>query len=1615
MFCSLRLRISGSSAVMKKQTVPELRKCLRDLGLPSTGNKAVLIKRLGGIIHCSENHTTTNCTQYFDANDDRIAKSPNERNERTQEKTSISSRASSPNSTVQARTSTPNDVQTEKTATEIAELRRQQIEWTADRKRLVEEIAAMKRVYQPKPALAGGDRGSAAPKVPTAPTVSFANTTSTAPRTSATTAPTTSSYTSMPYNRQQSHVADYCCQPQYNAAPYPYGMNMFQPQYASYANVQWPIQSPYAPYATNVQWPTQTSYGASGEQLPYAPAAPLSSYQLPAVNGQPNFVGYNLQPQWRYDRMSVQQAAECLPVFDPDDAIYGSSTNFIARVRSLQAYHGWDDKLTLFSAQLKLKGSARAWNDVTNEQFATMANFEQTLIATFPDLTTAADVQEELVRSTRANGETLTSFCHRMVVIGRRGAMPEATLVQHILKRINHHEFRVSVVNTTINTITELHAAVARFRHAFPDKQRTELPKTNAKVLVVNEPNKKPTTEKKNNEPNQRRGARSFACYNCGDSGHRLKDCTQTIIKCENCHRHGHQTKDCRPEPVMVIGAAVGSALRKDVQVGGRQMSGFVDGGSVRSLVGKTAATEIGTIEPCSPLTIQGFSADPICCDSKIITDVVVDGITYRGEIHLVEDRHLGINEVLLGTKLLCGNGNRLIIGDDECFVLPLCDNDKADDAPDNLELVLNEYSQCFATDLKDIGTCKTAAMKIEVTTDKPVNLHPYRVPFPKQQVVNKMVNDLIINGIITKSDSPYASPIVLVKKANGDDRMCIDYRALNEITFKIPFPMPIIDDLLAKLAGNKYFTTLDLMSGYYQIPVHTDSRKYTAFVTQDGHFEFARMPFGLVNAPSVFQSCMNEIARKLPPGEIITYLDDTIIPSATIDEGLARLRRFLQVLSEVGLTLRMDKCAFLKERTTFLGHIITGDGIEPGDLKVAAIRQFPAPTNVHEVRRFLGLTGFFRKFVKNYSTIAKPITELLKTKNAPKFVWADEQSTAFEMLKNCLCSEPVLCLYDVNCRHEVHTDASIVGLAGVLMQEMSDGKLHPVRYFSRHCTSTESNYASHELEVLAIVESMERFRVYVLGKPVKVVTDCAAVTTTKSTKPLVSRIARWLLKLQEYDIEWVHRPGTQLQYVDAMSRAPFEEPSEVTVVSERVMRIDIDQSDWLITMQRQDPKLVRIFAVLKGELKNDDENQLRTDYEIESGRLYRKVNAKLKWVVPAAVRWRIVKSAHDDRGHFGLEKTLANITKDFWFRRMRSYVKGYLAACVECAYNKRPGGTTEGRLHVSATIPIPFRTIHVDHLGPFPKSTKGNCYVVGIADSFSKYVVIKPVKTTNTKSVLIILNELTNYFGVPSRIVTDRGTAYSSKSFADYCVKNDITHIQNAVRTPRANGQIERVNQTINRYLRCVTLDARKWDTSLNDLQWIVNSQVNKTNGCSPNEVVFRFKVRDRLCNKILDVLQEEGDEMEVEDNDSTLEEIATRADAEKMKWKQRYDSRHRTPKIYAEKDMVLIENVAPSTGDSRKLEPKYRGPYEVKKVLDCDRYLIGDIDDAARTQRPFLSVFASEKIKPWCTLGPECEEDDEDDGSDAEQFNENDADMEAEGGSGQEGPNCESESTFE
>lgn len=889
---------------------------------------------------------------------------------------------------------------------------------------------------------------------------------------------------------------------------------------------------------------------------------------------------------------------------------------------------------------------------------------------------------------------------------------------------------------------------------------------------------------------------------------------------------------------------------------------------------------------------------------------------------------------------------------------------------------LLNNFRDCFALNLRELGFTSITQMTLHLNDNTPVTYRPYRLPFSERAKVREMVGNLLDNGIIQESQSAYASPIVLVRKKNNEYRMCVDYRALNRKTVKDSYPMPVIDDQLDRLSGKSYFTSLDLASGYHQIPVAEESRHLTAFVTPDGHYEYLRMPFGLVNAPAVFQSMINKALGADRFELAIPYLDDLLSTGSTFQEAFSKLERILELLRKANLTLNLKKCFFFQSHISYLGYEISEKGLKPGEEKIKAVSEFPRPTNVHQIRQFVGLASYFRRFVYNFSLIVRPLTKL--TKADAQWQWGDEQENAFQDLKAKLVVRPILALYDPNYITEVHCDASKLGVGGVLLQRPNEETpFKPVAYFSRQTTKEESLWHSYELETMAVVQTLKKFRVFLIGLEFKVITDCNALRSTLTKRDLIPKIARWWLMLQEYNFSIEYRPGHSMQHVDALSRNPVTPPS----LEEELEVLNITATDWLHTVQMTDPRIKHIKAIL--ETPEVDLKDISDNYSLRDGKVYRRVGSKLKWVVPNSARWRICQLNHDEAGHFSTEKTLEKIRNDYWFPKMNRFVKKYVEACINCAYNKEMSGKKTGYLHPIPKVNAIFHTIHMDHLGPFIKSKKGNTYILGVIDGFSKFIFVRPVRNTRSKTTIKVLEDIFATFGSPKIIISDQGTSFSSSEFKTFISSIGIKHVFNAVATPRANGQIERYNRTILNSLAAMNhgQDEKDWDSNVAKLQWSLNNTVNKSTGKTPAEIVFGQTTNSQSEGILKGALQTEE---QISDSDrlEMRKSVQNRIEERQTKMKENFDKTRGPTRIFKEGDLVMIPNNNPDKGKSKKLAPKFRGPFRVSGVLDKDRYEVCSI--SGHSKRRYKNIYAADHLKPWITMSHpplESEGSDEDD----------------------------------
>lgn len=877
---------------------------------------------------------------------------------------------------------------------------------------------------------------------------------------------------------------------------------------------------------------------------------------------------------------------------------------------------------------------------------------------------------------------------------------------------------------------------------------------------------------------------------------------------------------------------------------------------------------------------------------------------------------------------------------------------------------LLKEYADCFSNNLKDLGFTNETEMVIKLKDSEPVVYRPYRMSYAERAQVRDMVQEMLEAEIVRESSSPYASPIVLVKKKTGEKRLCVDFRALNMKTIKDHYPIPRVEDQLDSLSGNTLFTTLDLASGYYQIPIAEESTQLTAFVTPDGQYEYLRMPFGLVNAPSVFQRTINKILASAKVKFAIVYMDDILIPSKDVDQGVSRLKEVLDLLRKGGLTLKLSKCNFFFDKIDFLGFEVSGNGIRPGSRKTEAVSKFPVPKTQHEIRQFIGLASFFRRFVKDFAVIARPLTDLLRKNSV--WTWTDEHDNAFSTLKKALTERPVLALYNPSAQTELHTDASKNGLAGILLQKGTDEKLHAVSYYSRKTTDDEKKLHSFELETLAVVASLNRFRVYLIGIPFKIYTDCNALRSTLTKRDLIPRIARWWIQMQEFDFSVEYRPGSQMSHVDALSRNPVESLAQDSHVLDV---LSVDKDNWLSTVQMADEEIKSI----KDVLSNPDigkHTDIYKNYCLKNGRVYRKVDDSLKWLVPKGVRWQILRMNHDDVGHFGFDKTFSRIRESYWFPKMRRFIKKYVNACLECAHHKAQGGPKTGELHPIPKLEIPFHTIHADHLGPFVRSKRGNSYLLVIVDGFTKFANITAVRNTQSNTTIRVLRDHISYFGTPTRLITDRGSCFTSHTFKDFTKSIGVKHILNAVATPRANGQVERFNRTILDALSTKThgKDDRTWDEQIPDIQLGLNTSVHSTTKKSPCELLFGYKVSGTSEGIMSEVIKDTTEVLSPEKLNELRQSSGNLIKAQQEKDKIRFNKKRKPSHVFSEGDLVRVEReISHNDGKSKKLVAKFQGPYRITKILPNDRFVVKDTPLTRKNNRGYEAVVAGDKLRPW------------------------------------------------
>lgn len=737
---------------------------------------------------------------------------------------------------------------------------------------------------------------------------------------------------------------------------------------------------------------------------------------------------------------------------------------------------------------------------------------------------------------------------------------------------------------------------------------------------------------------------------------------------------------------------------------------------------------------------------------------------------------------------------------------------------------------------------------RINTEDDIPVYQKSYPYPQAYKEEVDKQISKLLEDGIIRPSRSAWNSPVWIVPKkadASGEKkfRLVIDYRNLNQKTISDRYPMPEISNILDQLGGNKYFTTLDLASGFHQVQMNQRDIEKTAFSVNHGKYEFLRMPFGLRNAPSVFQRAMDDVLRQHIGKRCYVYMDDVVVFGRTLQEHLENLKIVLQTLLEANLKVQLDKSEFLHRSIDFLGYIVTEEGIKPNLKKIEAIEKYPEPSNLKELRGFLGLMGYYRRFVKDFAKIAKPLTKLLRGDGNPqskkKIQLNANEKECFNQMKKILTSSDTLIYPDFSKPLLLTTDASDFAIGAVLSQG-EIGKDRPIHFASRTLNKSEESYSASEKEFLAIIWSLKIFRNYLYGQKFIIMTDHQPLTFSLSPKNTNAKLKRWKAFLEEHDYEIRYKPGKTNVVADALSRIQIhsltptqhsgdEDDSHYIISTEAPLnafklQIIIIQTNTnpSTTVETPFPGYRKIIikrtrfseeiltAIMKEFFEPTKLIGLHTSEQIlgQLQEVYKKFFSRagllkirftqniLTDVTDSDEQDRIVEKTHQ-RAHRGIDENKLQILREYYFPKMTEKVRNFIRVCDTCNTSKYDRHPLKIYLEETPIPNYPFEIIHIDIY-----EVDGQNFLSSI-DKFSKFGRMIPIQSHHISHVRKAFEETLTSNLIPSIVVTDNEKTFLSPDIRGIMLDLNIRAYVTPSNKSEVNGQVERFHSTITEMYR--------------------------------------------------------------------------------------------------------------------------------------------------------------------------------------------------------------------
>jgi len=940
------------------------------------------------------------------------------------------------------------------------------------------------------------------------------------------------------------------------------------------------------------------------------------------------------------------------------------------------------------------------------------------------------------------------------------------------------------------------------------------------------------------------------------------------------------------------------------------------------------------------------------------------------------------------------------------------------------IKAMLSQNTDLFARTDKDLTPANAYKVQVDTGNHAPIRCKPYPTPVKHREVIDRTIEDMLQAKIIEPSNSSWAFPVVLVKKADGSLRFCVDFRKLNAIVKSSAWPMPRVDEILPLLGGSAYFTKLDMKSGFWQLPVDKASQEKLAF-TVPGHglYHFLRLPFGLVQSPSQFQACMNKVLRGCEK-YAIPYVDDIIVFSKNLEDHLKHIQEVFDRLRQNGLKLKLSKCSFLDEETHYLGFILNKTGYKPDPDKVRAIRTVPPPKSVKEVRSFIGMCGFYRRIVPNFSEIAKPLTEL--TKKYARFSWSNECQLAFETLKERLATIPMLGFPDRNRGYRLYTDASDTCIGAVLCQECEDEDSiipgmpneRPIHFLSHKLSPSLQKCSTVVKECFALKFALDKLSVYVQDTPVTCFVDHQPLVYLLTANLTNKKLQSYALAISGYQVTIKYVPGVKNKVADMLSRCQHGDSSTEVSESELQQHLDVGRHAYVVPSAprvesgqgqggsqevnvvnlnlvdpnqdtyAQEPEVVpaqkpryhdeqidmhaeqskdKVIQKRIRELQSPKGQETSSRYIVVDKLLYflsdRDDNPQLRLCIPQAMTDDVIRHYHD-QAHLGVDKIYDSLKIKYFWPNMYKEIYKYTTTCVVCLERSKSNiklPVQETRVAHSSGL-----SWSIDTSGPFKETLSGNKYIIAFVDEATKWVEAFPVRNKTAEIVAdLLLDEIIPRFSFPYQIRSDNGTEFCNQVIDHVCKHYSIGKIRTSPYHPEANGQVEIYNKFLKNLLSKATEDnSNTWDLQLNACLTAIRCAPSESTRFSPFFLLYgRDPVLplDSLLLPQRKYMGESGARYQMENIHKAMRQAHSNMRKAKRKRNQRRNQDAVEPVLQVGQAVMLKNH-----NRSGKLDSYYKPYYRIIEQLSPATFRIKNVADGTE-QKVHAKNIKTVDIDDW------------------------------------------------